>query len=219
MQATDLLIDEHRVIDRVLASMDAAADRLARGEPISPGFFVTAADFVKGFADGCHHRKEEGVLFPAMESAGVPGQGGPIGVMLAEHEEGRRLTRAMREAAEKLDAGNIAWKGEVVRNAKAYVSLLRQHIAKENGVLFPMADRVIPAAKKTGLIEAFEQVEHGETGAGVHEKYLAMAEDLGRRERLNRGSASGSDALPGAPPSGGGRAAIAMRELPFAGSV
>jgi hemerythrin-like domain-containing protein len=178
MQATDILMDEHRVIERVLTSLEAAARRLAGGQPIEATFFVDAADFVKGFADACHHRKEEGVLFPAMEAAGVPNRGGPIGVMLAEHEEGRRLTRAMRSAAEGLGAGRPAEKDAVVESALGYVTLLRQHIAKEEGVLFPMADRVIKPADQPGLTEAFERVEHEETGEGVHEKYVALADRL-----------------------------------------
>ena len=88
MQATSVLMDEHRIIERMLGDLELASERLASGAPIRPGFFLDAAEFVKGFADGCHHRKEEGVLFPAMELAGVAREGGPIGVMLAEHEEG-----------------------------------------------------------------------------------------------------------------------------------
>jgi hemerythrin-like domain-containing protein len=180
VEATKILMEEHRVIERVLVSLEAGGRRLGAGEPMPPAFFVQAVDFIKGFADGCHHRKEEGVLFPAMEAAGVARQGGPIGVMLAEHEEGRRLTRAMRAAAERLEAGDASARDEVVQNALGYVALLRQHIMKEDGVLFPMADRVIRGETQAEVAEAFERVEHEETGEGVHEKYLGMAEELER---------------------------------------
>ncbi len=159
MEATKILIDEHRVIERVLAVLEKAAGGLESDQGVQAEFFLSAADFIKGFADGCHHRKEEGVLFPAMEAAGIPRQGGPIGVMLAEHEEGRRLTRLMRAAAEKLAAGETAAKTEVVMNARAYTRLLHQHIAKEDQVLFPMADRVIQLSAQDKLAEDFERVE------------------------------------------------------------
>jgi hemerythrin-like domain-containing protein len=178
MKATDILMEEHRVIERVLAVLEAAAQRLEQGQVVRPGFFVDAADFIKGFADGCHHRKEEGVLFKAMVSAGMPSEGGPINVMLSEHEMGRAYTRAMREAALKLTTGDPSARGAVVFSARSYVELLRQHIAKEDTVLFPLAGRVIPTADQGGVTEAFERVEHEETGEGVHEKYLALAEKL-----------------------------------------
>jgi len=180
MQATDILMSEHRVIERVIASLESAAERLAAGQAVRPGFFLDAAAFIKGFADGCHHRKEEGVLFERMAAAGLPREVGPIAVMLAEHEQGRAFTRGMRAAAERLAAGDAAAAREVVANARGYAALLRQHIQKEDGILFPMAAQVIPAAQHAEVVEAFEHVEHEETGEGVHEKYLALAEALER---------------------------------------
>ena len=56
--------------------------------------------------------------------------------------------------------------------------MLKQHIQKEDQVLFPMAGRIIPVDKQEQVVEDFEKVEHEETGAGVHEKYLALADKL-----------------------------------------
>ena len=95
MKATEILMSEHRVIERVIVSLEVQTERLAAQEAVRPGFFLEAADFIKGFADGCHHRKEEGVLFEAMVGAGLPRQAGPIAVMLTEHEQGRAFTRGM----------------------------------------------------------------------------------------------------------------------------
>jgi hemerythrin-like domain-containing protein len=113
-----------------------------------------------------------------MTGSGVPKEGGPIGVMLAEHEQGRAFNRGMEAAARAMAAGDSSQQGELVRNALGYVSLLRQHIDKEDGVLFPMAEQAIPAAAQEKLAEEFERIEREETGAGVHEKFHALAEKL-----------------------------------------
>ncbi len=178
MQATQILMEEHRVIERVLTALQTAADRLSQEYEIRPAFFVNVALFNKNFTDGCHHRKEEGVLFVAMNEAGVPVQGGPIGVMLAEHEQGRDFTGAMKDAAQKWEAGDLSARAALVQNALGYAALLRQHIHKENNILFPMADRVIPLDRQEKVVTDFERIEHEETGEGVHEKYLALAEVL-----------------------------------------
>lgn len=178
MKATEVLMEEHRVIERVLVVLEKAAQRLDGGEVIQPTFFIDAAEFVKGFADGCHHKKEEGVLFPAMVEGGLSLQFGPVAVMLAEHDQGRTFNNGMRLAAERLQGGDKSAKDQVVKNALEYVTLLRQHIAKEDNVLFPMADQVIPKNKHQKINEDFDHIEHEETGEGVHEKYLGLAERL-----------------------------------------
>ncbi len=188
MEATEILIDEHRVIERVLASLETAAGRLSDGQPLNPGVFIMAADFIKGFADGCHHKKEEGVLFPAMQAAGVPGEGGPIRVMLSEHEQGRRLAAAMRAAADRLASGDASASESVAENALQYVALLRGHIAKEDTVLFPMADRVISGAARDEVSAAFDHVEHEEAAEGVHERFLALAAAIEREVARDAGA-------------------------------
>jgi hemerythrin-like domain-containing protein len=178
MNATDELMNEHRVIERVLDSLETAAERLEKGQPVRAEFFLSATDFIQGFADGCHHRKEEGVLFVRLNEYGMPQDSGPLGVMLAEHALGRQFTRELRSAAWAMQSGEPSANARVIQNARGYTTLLRQHIQKEDHILFPMADRVIPADQHASVWEAFEHVEHVETGEGVHEKYLALAEAL-----------------------------------------
>jgi hemerythrin-like domain-containing protein len=178
MQATEMLMDEHRVIERVLVALEANARRLQAGEAVPMDFFLKTADFVKGFADGCHHMKEEQVLFPALEANGMPHGSGPVAVMLADHENGRQLVRTMRQAAERVSNGGEEAAMVVAGSALEYATLLRQHIQKEDNVLFPTADQVIPVEQHPQIAERFEHIEHEETGEGIHEKYLRIAEEL-----------------------------------------
>jgi hemerythrin-like domain-containing protein len=178
MEATDILMAEHRIIERVLAVLHIAADRLEQNQPMRPGFFIDVSDFIQGFADGCHHRKEEGVLFEAMVAHGMSRLGGPIAVMLADHEQGRSFTRGMLVAAQKLGAGDASAREAVIYNARGYVTLLQQHIMKEDHILFPMANQVIPASEYTRVAKDFERLEHEEIGEGMHEKYLALVANL-----------------------------------------
>jgi len=146
---TDVLREEHRVILRALGVLETAAARLAGGRPLPEGWWPEIIWWLRAFADKNHHAKEETSLFPAMVKAGVPSVGGPIEVMLEEHQRGRALVRAM-EAAEP--AARAA-------KAREYVTLLREHIEKENGVLFPLADAVLDEAAQRALQREFEALE------------------------------------------------------------
>lgn len=179
MKAIEVLMDEHRVIERVLDALDRGADRLAKGEAVRPGFFVDVADFAAGFADGCHHQKEEGVLFPTMSRHGVPAHGGAIDVMLHEHEAGRAYVRQLRSAANDLEAGDSAAAPKIVAAARRYSALLRDHIMKEDEMLFPMASEIIPEENHAEVMAKFDDVENDEAGPD-HEKLLELAERLQR---------------------------------------
>jgi hemerythrin-like domain-containing protein len=178
MKATDVLIEEHRVIEHVLNTLELGVNHLESGRFVRPDFFLSVTDFIRGFADGCHHQKEEGVLFKRMEEQGIPTQGCPLGVMLAEHELGRQYTRALNSAAQRMKAGDLTANRMAIQSSRSYIALLRQHILKEDNILFPMANDVIPLEQHASVWEGFENVEHAETGVGVHEKYLALAKTL-----------------------------------------
>jgi hemerythrin-like domain-containing protein len=157
------LMDEHRIIEKVLAALEAAADR---DMPLD--FYGRAVDFIANFADGCHHAKEEDRLFPLLEQRGIPREMGPIGVMCEEHEIARGLVRRMREAIEHEDAA-------AARAATVdYAALLRAHIQKEDQVLFPMGRGQLSADDIARLNERFAEVE----SAPLHERYARMAAEL-----------------------------------------
>jgi len=172
---TEILSDEHRVIERVLDALQ----RLT-AVPVNPSLeqWRKALEFFRHFADQCHHFKEEKVLFPALEEHGIPREGGPIGMMLAEHEEGRGHVRSMIDAVEQVAQGNGAASTTLLDHARAYLTLLREHIQKEDDILFRMADEVIPEDEQRRILKDFENHEAEEMGAGAHEKYLGIAREL-----------------------------------------
>ena len=180
MTVTEELTTEHRAIERMLAVLESAAARLEAGEPVRPDVFREALDFVRNFADRCHHGKEEENLFPRLEELGVPREGGPLGVMLSEHDEGRAFIGAIAAAVDAYEGGDEAAARTIASNASGYVDLLRGHILKEERVLFPMADQVLSADDQRSLEESFERIETEVMGPGVHERYHRMLDELER---------------------------------------
>jgi hemerythrin-like domain-containing protein len=167
MESVERLKAEHDLIERGLALLEKAVARIEAGQPLPEGFPQWAPRFFQQFADQCHHAKEEDVFFPVLKQRGIPEQGGPIGVMLHEHVLGRDCVGRMREAsqAQPLDARTFA------DAARQYIPLLRQHIFKENNVLFRMAEQVMNEADDADVTGRFSKVEQERGLTDLHESF------------------------------------------------
>lgn len=174
---TQILKDEHRVIERVLD----AVERLAAQDRTDAASFRHAIDFLRNFADGCHHAKEENELFPRMEAAGIPREGGPIGCMLDEHARGRPLIARMAENVESAAGGDLCARSALRTAAAEYTDLLRKHIWKEDNVVFDLADRALACGDRSAMLAGFDRTEQSVNNAGKHDRYLRLADELHRR--------------------------------------
>ena len=178
MNPIETLKHEHRLIEKALTALLSYAERAESGGDAPRADLAKFATFIKNFADTCHHGKEEDILFTAMTDHGMPREFGPIAVMLGEHETGRALVRklaALGSGEGELTADETA---EMGRAARDFVHLLRDHISKEDGVLYPMAVNVLPAAVMDDIGRKFEAFERDEMGDGAHERFHALADEL-----------------------------------------
>jgi len=164
--ATAELRHEHDVILRALAVLKRAGDRLAAGVPVDETALGELIALIRTFADRCHHGKEEEHLFPLLRAKGI---GTVLAVFLDDHVEGR-------EYLEILSSGGPA--AERATAARKYVGLLRDHIERENEVLFPWADGVLEPAEHAELARRYADVEERVVGPGVHEMLLATLDRL-----------------------------------------
>jgi hemerythrin-like domain-containing protein len=178
MKATKELKEEHQGVLLMLRVIGVVADKFGREEQVSAADLDGMMEFLSVFVDKCHHGKEEEHLFPAMEAAGVLREGGPIGVMLSEHDAGRALAAKLKGAVGGYKSGNRAAPGDFRQAAGEYLPLLRAHIDKENNVLFPMADAKLGPEKDAELVAAFEKLELERIGPGKHEEFHGLLHRL-----------------------------------------
>src|SRR4051812_33647045 len=165
MRAIQLLMEEHEIILHGLRVLEALADRAARGAEVPAKAVRDVVEFFRQFTDVHHHHKEEKILFPALEKAGLPREGGPLGVMLHEHDQCRQLLSALREAARGAVSAPAS-RARFADAARAYVTLLAAHIEKENHVLFPMADEAL-GVERRHIDEEFDAFEKSATGRRI----------------------------------------------------
>ena len=180
MTATEILKHEHELVNLVLEAAEREAESIQNTGKVNAEKVNQMLDFFRDFVGRCHHSKEEQKLFVKLQERGLPLKNGPIAVMLYEHEAGREMVKAIAEALSQVQQGEPSALMTIRNNLRAYTKLLWEHIDKEDHILYPMADRLLTPGDQQALTEAFEQIEAGEMGQGVHERYHQLAHDLAR---------------------------------------
>ena len=178
MDAIETLMTEHRLIEQVLDALVGFADGIRRRGTTEKEELARFVQFLRDFADGCHHGKEEGVLFAAMVDHGFPREGGPIAVMLHEHDQGRGLVKILRERAEQPTPWNDGDRQEIAAVADGFAQLLHAHIHKEDAILYPMAEQHLAPEVIARIGDDCERFEVERPGAGEHDRLHRLAEEL-----------------------------------------
>jgi hemerythrin-like domain-containing protein len=176
MTATTALREEHSYILAMIACLRAACADTQKAGRFDVETFQTGVEFIRAYADAWHHAKEEDQLFPAMEAAGMPREGGPIAVMLHEHVVGRSYVAKISEHLDAAAGGNEEARILVTRYALAYAELLTQHIQKENNILFNMADQMFSPEEHEFLERQYQAAipENANEETGAHYERLVM---------------------------------------------
>jgi len=170
LRSTARLRRDHEKITGVLDAVEALTRRLRRGRDVPPATIIGALDFFAAFVDRCHRVKEEEGLLPLLRQRGMPDDSS-LARAEAEHGEARRLLSRLRQVGTrgKIDAEGTAW-------LETYVALLRRHMAAEEAVLFPLADRVLSSADDARLLRSFLHVERHSVGPAGLAAAFALAE-------------------------------------------
>jgi hemerythrin-like domain-containing protein len=172
---TRALVEEHRLILRMIALLEKKAPLTVAGSYDNWQFYLDGVDFIRNYADRFPHAKEEVVLFEALVKNGMPREHSPVAAMLMEHDHGRAYVKAMETAAQEALAGKEDRAQIVADNALAYAALLREHIAKEDDILYPLAERVIPEAMRQEVVKGYEEAE-ARTPVDFTDRYRVVVE-------------------------------------------
>lgn len=176
MEAIEKLEDEHKYIIQVVDALEGFAKKIEITGEVPVKEIHESIDFIKEFADRCHHGKEEKLLFPELEKQGMDRSSGPTAIMLLEHDEGRGFISDLKESLKDYEKGYDS-KDRIIASIEGFVSLLRAHINKENMALFEMGKNMLPKEQKAKLAEDFEKTDR-EFGYKKIEEYKEKAVQL-----------------------------------------
>ena len=172
--ATQNLENDHVQILRLIEVME----RITQSADPEAEHLELIVRIIREFADGLHHAKEEQLLFPLMVQKGYSNETGPVAVMLHDHEQGRVFVKGMAENIGLYKQGRLDALPAIYSNMLGYADLLKTHIAKENNVLFRMADKAFTPAEQVLLLIDFVKVENQQQNGNSKDDYVSMINKL-----------------------------------------
>lgn len=182
----DWLVAEHEMIERAMEVLKTNLGKVASGQ-YNKIQTARAIDFLLEFGDKIHNIKEEKFLFPRMNDRGAPTEGGPIGVMIMEHELERNLLVKMQMALGTLQTATEDKKSAFVKEGLEYLIIRAEHIWKENDILFNLARKILTEEDSAYLLEEFkrsDQEHYGENASSKFATMLSEVEEGGSKMRL-----------------------------------
>jgi hemerythrin-like domain-containing protein len=172
---THLLRHEHRVIEQAMRALEGMCIRMRAGGHVPAEEMAKVLDFIRGFANGFHHMKEETLLFPALEQVGIRSERGALAFLRNEHELERRLLGELELAAEEY-RHNSAAGARFISAALQFKDHLIGHMQHEDATLFRLAEELLDNQVKDSLIQALA-AKNAEASALI-QRYERLAEEL-----------------------------------------
>ena len=173
----DFLVAEHEMIERAMAVLKINLEKIDEAIK-TPLQMQRAIDFLLEFGDKIHNTKEENFLFPLMGQKGLPVQGGPIGVMLMEHDAERTLLQRMMGELPNLAEATPVARQKFAAEGFEYLAIRAEHIWKENDVLYPMGRKVFSDEDSASLLDAFKTLDQQTYGDAARDHYAQMLAEV-----------------------------------------
>ena len=172
------LMIEHRLIERIIRLMDKELKNIARSNKANIEFINIAVDFIKVYADRCHHGKEEDILFRDLAKK-------PLSVehkrimeeLIQEHILARGIVKELIEVKDKYKEGDNQTLKAIVENIDILVKFYPVHIGKEDKQFFIPVMAYFSSEEKEAMLKEFWEFDRHL----IHEKYGKITNELEKK--------------------------------------
>jgi hemerythrin-like domain-containing protein len=181
VRPTDTLAKEHALVILVTKAAEQEVRYMRDTGEYRPQVIDELVDFFQYFTEGCHDPKEENLLFARMCARGLPADSGILAEFYREHREFHTRLRDVQHwlrTIKKTGSGDVP---ELALHLDSYLKLMRTHVAREEELLFPMADELLTAQDQEELAHGFDSIECEELAVGVRQRYSELIQLLAGR--------------------------------------
>jgi len=177
---------EHRLIERMIVLMRSELTRIKDNVAVDPEFaFVDpffldmAVDFIRTYADRCHHGKEEDILFAALAGKELsPVHRQTMEELIQEHVWARQTTADLVQAKESYLMEKPGALNELLQHLEQLVEFYPRHIDKEDQHFFIPCMAYCSDAEKAEMLRRMMEFDQKQ----IHEKYRGVVEGIEQRK-------------------------------------
>jgi hemerythrin-like domain-containing protein len=187
MSAIEKLIDEHRLISRMVNVLTVLHKRLESGSDADVNVLTDVIDFFRMFVDKNHHAKEEDALFPTLERRAVNPAECTIQSLKNEHEQSRILTTTLSDATGQYKNGDPKAKSKISATIRSSIDLFSDHVWRENILLFPTAEKALQEAELDEVTRSYYEIEK-RLGTDFLSKYELLVDALEKTTGVGNGA-------------------------------
>lgn len=180
MEIMRVLTSEHRTIMTTLGLLERVGLSVLASDAQAVRDLASLLAFLRNFLEQGHHRREEACLFPLMKRCGMAWEQGPLKVLADEHETGRRQLQRIQALLGELDRGEETARDQIFLEIRSYRSQMEAHMRREDQVVFPMLQRLIPrvgAAREAAWKTWLHELSASEELAPVRQEILGWLEE------------------------------------------
>ena len=168
------LMKEHRLIERMIKLLQRELKRIFRDDTVDLIFVEKAVDFIKTYADRCHHGKEEDILFRDLAKKSMTEEHQKImDELISEHVHAREIVKSLIDFKKKYEKGNRDALRDISRLIQELTEFYPKHIEKEDKHFFLPVMEYFCDEEQDAMLRKFWEFDR----MMIHEKYTKMIEE------------------------------------------
>lgn len=169
------LMIEHRLIERMIKQLKEESQRFDKEKKVDIFFIDKAVDFIRMYADRCHHGKEEDILFRDLAKKQLqPEYKKIMDELVNEHSYARNATKSLVSAKEKYGQGAKTALSDIVKLMAELAEFYPKHIEKEDKHFFLPCMKYFSKEEQAAMLNEFWEFDR----KLVHEKYKKIVEEI-----------------------------------------
>ena len=159
MRSLSVLTEEHELLKRLVNALERAVKRIEAGENVPGDLLAGLVTALSDDLENTHMAKEEHVLFPYLDTHGLPRSLAVVNALSSQHQLVRAHGQNLRKLCARYVDGDGKVRADIVLLAREFIALFREHVRIEESYFYALADQVVSPEDDLSLRTRFEAID------------------------------------------------------------